>query len=61
MELHAQLDMQLKMMIGLNEEPLDPDKSSLHLEVNLTIAAHNSQIDAKLNGPINVDYRAAPL
>ncbi|GAW47180.1 hypothetical protein [Photobacterium damselae] len=62
MELHAQLDMKLnKMIIGLNEETLDPDKSSLHLEVNLTIAAHNSQIDAKLNGPINVDYRADPL
>lgn len=66
MELHAQLEMKVdKMIISSNidilEETLDSYKSSLHLEANLTIAAHNSQIDAKLNGPINVDYRAEPL
>ena len=61
-ELFAQLEKPLEKMLFLSGEELnlDPDKSSLILEVNLTISKHNNQVAANLNAPINVDYRATP-
>lgn len=61
MKLHAQLEMDLKMMIGQESDNLlDPGMSPFHLDVNLSLIPDNGKLIVKLDSPIALDYRAMP-